>query len=116
MSIVGMRISSPEPRSRRLPAESDAPTSYSRLRDTRPFSISDALAVVPPMSKAIALPISRLPASDSAATTPAAGPDSSANTGRRAAASAVITPPDDCMIVSGAPIPRASSPPRMSSM
>ena len=54
MSIVGMRISSPEPRSRRLPAESEAPTSYSWLRETRPSSISDAFAVVPPMSNAIA--------------------------------------------------------------
>ena len=37
-----------------------------------------------------------------AATTPAAGPDSSAKTGRSFASSAVITPPDDCMICSGA--------------
>ena len=36
-----------------LPAESDAPTSYSWLRETRPFSISEALAVVPPMSNVI---------------------------------------------------------------
>ncbi len=43
-----------EPRSSRLPAESDAPTSYSWLRETRPSSISDAFAVVPPMSNAIA--------------------------------------------------------------
>ena len=82
MSIVGMRISSPDPRSSRLPAESDAPTSYSRLRDTRPASTSEAFAVVPPMSKAIAFSIPSPCASDSAATTPAAGPDSSANTGR----------------------------------
>ena len=53
MSIVGMRMSSPLPRSSRLPAESEAPTSYSWLRETRPFSISDALAVVPPMSNVI---------------------------------------------------------------
>ena len=37
-----------------MPEESDAPTSYSWLRETRPFSISDAFAVVPPMSNAIA--------------------------------------------------------------
>ena len=54
MSIVGMRISSPEPRSSRLPAESAAPTSYSWLSETRPSWISDALAVVPPRSNAIA--------------------------------------------------------------
>ena len=78
MSIVGMRISSPEPRSRRDPAESDAPTSYSWLRETRPFSISDAFAVVPPMSNAIAFSWPSASASARAATTPAAGPDSSA--------------------------------------
>ena len=54
MSIVGMRSSSPEPRMRREPAESEPPTSYSRPRDTVPCSMSDALAVVPPMSKAMA--------------------------------------------------------------
>jgi hypothetical protein len=78
MSIVGMRISSPLPRSRRLPADSDAPTSYSWLSETRPSWISDALAVVPPRSKAIAFACPSACASPSAATTPAAGPDSSA--------------------------------------
>ena len=113
--MVGILISSPLPRRRRLPAERDAPTSYSRLRDTRPPSTSEALAVVPPMSKVIAFSNPRPRASESAATTPAAGPDSSAKTGRPAALSAVITPPDDCMIVSGAGIRRSSSPRRMSS-
>ena len=46
----------------------------------------------------------------SAATTPAAGPDSSASTGRCAASSEVITPPEDCMIVSGASTPAPSRP------
>ena len=78
MSMVGILISSPLPRSSRLPADSAAPTSYSRLRETRPSSISDAFAVVPPMSKAIAFSIPSACASASAATTPAAGPDSSA--------------------------------------
>ena len=55
MSIVGIRSSSPAPRISRLPADSEPPTSYSRPRETAPSSISDAFAVVPPMSKAIAL-------------------------------------------------------------
>ena len=57
MSIVGIRRSSPAPRISRLPAEIEPPTSYSRPREMAPFSISDALAVVPPMSKAIAFSI-----------------------------------------------------------
>ena len=64
------------------PAEIEPPTSYSRPREMAPFSISDALAVVPPMSKAITFSIPSRCAIPSAATTPAAGPDSSANTGR----------------------------------
>jgi hypothetical protein len=115
MSIDGMRISSPLPRSNRLPVESDAPTSYSRLRETRPPSISDAFAVVPPMSNVITLSMPSARASERAAITPAAGPDSSANTGRAAASAAVITPPEDCMIVSESPSDRLRSPPRMSS-
>ena len=78
MSIVGIRISSPLPRRSRLPAESSAPTSYSWLRETRPFSISDAFAVVPPMSNVITFANPSACASPSEATTPAAGPDSSA--------------------------------------
>ena len=78
MSIVGIRISSPLPRSSRLPAESDAPTSYSRLRETAPSSISEAFAVVPPMSKVITFSWPSARASATPATTPAAGPDSSA--------------------------------------
>ena len=41
----------------RTPAESEPPTSYSRPRETAPFSISDAFAVVPPMSKVITFAI-----------------------------------------------------------
>jgi len=51
-----------------------------------------------------------------AATTPAAGPDSSAKTGRSFASSAVITPPEDCMICSGPVRPTPSRPVRMRSM
>ena len=53
----GCAAARPQPRISRLPAESEPPTSYSRPRETAPFSISDALAVVPPMSKAIAFAI-----------------------------------------------------------
>ena len=52
MSIVGIRSSSPAPRIRRLPADIEPPTSYSRPREMAPSSISDAFAVVPPMSNA----------------------------------------------------------------
>ena len=117
MSIVGIRSSSPAPRISRLPAEIEPPTSYSRPRAMAPSSISDAFAVVPPMSKAIALSMPSRCAIPSAATTPAAGPDSSANTGRSFASSAVITPPEDCMIESGARRARSpSSPVRIRSM
>ena len=117
MSIVGIRSSSPAPRMSRLPAEIEPPTSYSRPRAMTPCSISDALAVVPPMSKAIALSIPSRCEIPSAATTPAAGPDSSANTGRSFESSAVITPPEDCMIESGAlSRPMPSRPVRIRSM
>ena len=114
MSIVGIRSSSPAPRMRRLPLESEPPTSYSRERETAPASISDAFAVVPPMSNAIAFSNPSRRAIPSAATTPAAGPDSSASTGRSVASADVITPPDDCMIVSGASTLALSSPRLMS--
>ena len=74
MSIVGIRSSSPAPRISRLPAEIEPPTSYSRPREMAPFSISDAFAVVPPMSNAIAFSIPSRLAMPRAATTPAAGP------------------------------------------
>ncbi len=96
-----------------LPVESDPPASYSRARDTAPSSISDAFAVVPPMSNVIAFSRPSRLAIPRAATTPAAGPDSSASTGRRVASAEVITPPEDCMIVSGASTPAPSRPPRM---
>ena len=74
----GYKLSAPLPRSRRLPDESAAPTSYSWLRESAPSSISDAFAVVPPMSKLITFSCPSARASAAAATTPAAGPDSSA--------------------------------------
>ena len=101
MSIVGIRSSSPAPRIRRLPADIEPPTSYSRPREIAPSSISEAFAVVPPMSKASRFSTPSCWPIPRAATTPAAGPDSSAKTGRSFASAAVITPPDDCMIWSG---------------
>ena len=82
MSIVGIRSSSPAPRIRRLPADIEPPTSYSRPREMAPSSISDAFAVVPPMSNASRLSMPSCCPMPRAATTPAAGPDSSAKTGR----------------------------------
>ena len=115
MSIVGIRSSSPAPRISLLPADIEPPTSYSRPRAIAPSSISEAFAVVPPMSKAITFRRPSCSAIPRAATTPAAGPDSSANTGRAFASSEVMTPPDDCMIWSGPSRPIPSRPVRMRS-
>ena len=83
MSIAGTRSRKPLPRLRRLPCESAPPISNSPVRLSSSPSITDALAVVPPMSMLIAFgrPIRR--ASSAAAMTPAAGPDSMTWTGRR---------------------------------
>ena len=82
-----------------------APTWYSVARVSSPFSISEAFAVVPPMSNEIALsmPIRRVNACTP--TTPAAGPDSMMCIGVTAAALAVVSPPFDCIKRSGASIP-----------
>src|ERR1051325_5382715 len=53
-----------------------APTWYSVARVTSPFSISDAFAVVPPMSNEIALSIPTSRVNACTPTAPAAGPDS----------------------------------------
>ncbi len=57
------------------------PTWYSAARVTWPPSISDAFAVVPPMSKLIRWVSPMRPASAWAPITPAAGPDSMTLTG-----------------------------------
>ena len=88
-----------------------APTSYSVARVNSPSSISDAFAVVPPMSNVIALAMPMRRASARTPTTPAAGPDSMMCIGVAAAASAVIRPPFDCISSSGAATPAARSPP-----
>ena len=88
-----------------------APTWYSAARVTSPFSISDALAVVPPMSNEIALPMPMRAHSACTPTTPAAGPDSMMCIGVTAAALAVVSPPFDCISSSGTSMPmRATSP------
>ena len=86
-----------------------APTWYSVARVTSPFSMSDALAVVPPISNeiAFAMPIRRISAWTP--TTPAAGPDSMMCIGVSAAALAVVSPPFDCISNSGASMPMRST-------
>ena len=79
-----------------------APTWYSAARVNSPFSISEAFAVVPPMSNEIALSMPMRRASSRTPTTPAAGPDSMMCIGVAAAASAVVSPPFDCISKSGA--------------
>ena len=82
-----------------------APTWYSVARVSSPFSISEALAVVPPMSNemAFAMPIRLVKAWTP--TTPAAGPDSMMCIGVSAAALAVVSPPFDCISNKGALTP-----------
>src|SRR5271166_4778257 len=82
---------------------------YSRARLNSPFSISDALAVVPPMSNEIALPIPSWRASAWIPTTPAAGPLSMMFIGVKAAAAAVVRPPFDCISRTGASTPIRTS-------
>ncbi len=86
------------------------PTSSEFTRRKRPWSISAAFAVVPPMSKLSRLRSPRRRASSAAPTTPAAGPDSMMWIGRSAAAAALIAPPLDCMIVSGRAMPALGEP------
>jgi hypothetical protein len=74
MSIVGIRSSSPESAHQPAAARQRAATSYSREREDGPDSISEAFAVVPPMSNAIAFSKPSLVAVPSAATTPGRRP------------------------------------------
>ncbi len=86
------------------------PTSYSAASNGSPPSITDAFAVVPPMSKVIASGRSSRAASACAAMTPAAGPDSISCTGRLRATVLVSSPPADCMMSSGAVTPAPARP------
>ena len=78
------------------------PTLYSRDRVNSPPSTSDALAVVPPMSRVMTSGNPTLRARAWAPTTPPAGPDSMMLHGSRMASSTVVSPPFDCMSITGA--------------
>ena len=83
------------------------PTSYSLVMVGVPCSTSPALAVVPPMSKDRMLSNPRVSPRYADTMTPAAGPDSTMNTGLERAASKVSTPPLLC-ITSSCPASPAS--------
>jgi hypothetical protein len=81
------------------------PTSYSSVERISPRSISDAFAVVPPMSKVMMLACPARPPKRAAPTTPAAGPLSTTMAGFLITCSTSIVPPLDCIITSGASNP-----------
>ena len=83
MSMAGTRSRKPPPLLSRLPCDMLPPISNSPVRLISPPSMTEALAVVPPMSMLIALPRPMRRASAAVAMTPAAGPDSITCTGRR---------------------------------
>ena len=68
-------------------------------------------AVVPPMSKDIALSRPARAAMSRASSTPPAGPDSTSRTGWRRAVSTVVSPPPDVISSSGQPMPISASMP-----
>jgi hypothetical protein len=72
-------------------------TSNSRVREARPWLTTQSLAVVPPMSNARIRSRPESFAKNAAASTPAAGPDSTICTGTRLAVSMVAVPPLDSM-------------------
>ena len=74
------------------------------------FSIRQALAVVPPMSKESRRSRPRRSAYQAAASAPAAGPLSIIRTGLRAATSAPMMPPELSMISAWFCIPRSARP------
>ncbi len=84
------------------------PTWNSWVISGRPPRTTHALAVVPPMSNEIASANPADAASEAAASTPAAGPDSIVATARLAARSAETTPPPDSMTCTGARIPTSA--------
>ena len=97
ISIISMqrtRTGSPEPFLKR----SARATSNSRARRGSPLSITQALAVVPPMSKESSLGSPSSRAMRAAARAPAAGPDSTRRMGTRLAVAGVATPPEESMI------------------
>ena len=97
----------PPPLMKRLGVEMPSRNSYSDVSIGSPFSMIDALAVVPPMSNAIASACPFAWPSRAAPITPPAGPDPTAKTGMSLAVSTRIMPPDDATTRSGAVIPAA---------
>ena len=85
------------------------PTSYSSAKRTRPASMSDALAVVPPMSRVMRLSNPARAAKCCAPITPAAGPHSTMRAGFSTTASASRMPPLDCITMSRPPMPARST-------
>jgi len=92
-SITGTRMGSPDPFLKR----SARATSNSRATSGAPPSITQALAVVPPMSKESSRVSPRCRAACAAARAPAAGPDSTRRMGTRRASAGSAMPPEDCM-------------------
>ena len=92
-STTGTRMGSPEPFLKR----SARATSNSRASRGSPRSITQALAVVPPMSKESRRSRPTCRALRAAARAPAAGPDSTSRIGTRLAVSGVAIPPADIM-------------------
>ena len=94
ISMTGTRMGSPEPFLNR----SARATSNSRATSGSPWSMTHALAVVPPMSKDSIRDSPARRASRAAAKAPAAGPDSTRRMGARLAVSGVAMPPEDSMM------------------
>ena len=92
-SMTGTRMGSPEPRLKR----SARATSNSRASSGSPPSMTQALAVVPPMSNDSSRPSPASRAARAAASAPAAGPDSTRRTGTRLAVAGVAMPPEESM-------------------
>ena len=90
-SMTGTRIGRPEPFLKR----SARATSNSRASSGSPPSMTQAFAVVPPMSKESSRPSPRRRAARAAASAPAAGPDSTRRIGTRLAVAGVAMPPEE---------------------
>ena len=110
MSIAGVRRRYPPPLLSRLPREIGPPTSNSLDRRISYSSTTEALVVVPPISRLMTLARPSRRASAAAPITPAAGPDSISWTGRARARAAVMTPPFDCIVSKDALMSNLPSP------
>ena len=92
-SMTGTRTGWPVPCSQRFACP--PPTSYSAVTVISPPAIRLAFAVVPPMSNEIKFAIPSCAPASCAATTPAAGPLSTAIAGMRSASATSNMPPLD---------------------